>query len=630
MTATTADPATDAAAQSPWTRRHASPLRAFLQAESGSGGLLFGAVVAALVWANVAQGSYDLLWQTRLGLALGDVDVTHDLRTWVNDGAMTLFFLVVGLEARREFDLGDLRDRRRLILPCLAALLGMAIPIIIFLAANAGTPAARGWGVTMSSDTALALGLLNLVGGGAPQRVRAFLLTIFVVDDLASLLVITFVYSSDVRVPNLIAAAVAFGLLLLSIAVHLRPWWLPGVLGFLLWAALLNSGVDPVVAGLLTGLSASAYTPERKRLEQATRLVRQFREQPTPDLARSASLGLTTTLSPNERLQARFHPWTSYLIVPVFALANAGIALSPGFLRQAYTSPLTLGILAGYVIGKPVGVLGGSFLVPRLSKGRVQPPIGWGGILGSGTLAGIGLTVALLIADRAYSGTELAEAKLGVLSAAALAASLTWLTYRIVGQLPAQRRSRALIGDANIVQDLVPAVDVELDHVRGPVDAAITVIEFGDFQCPHCGQAESTARSLLAENDLRFVWRHLPLTDVHPRAMLAAEAAEAAAAQGKFWEMHDLLLAEQDQLTPDDLLRHASQLGLDTDRFSRDLSDHTHNARVAQDVESADLSGATGTPTFFINGARHYGSYDRMTLESAITAAQTQLQARKR
>ncbi|QDP97788.1 Na+/H+ antiporter NhaA [Microlunatus elymi] len=621
--------ATDSTAQSLWRRRRGSPLRAFLQTESGSGGVLLGAVVLALVWANAAQGSYDALWQTRLGISVGDLSVAHDLRTWVNDGAMTLFFLVVGLEARREFDLGDLRERRRVILPFLAALVGMAIPILIFLAANAATPAGQGWGVTMSSDTALALGLLNIVGRGAPQRVRVFLLTIFVVDDLASLLVITFVYSNDIQVPNLIAAAVAFGLLLLSTALHLGPRWLPGLLGFLLWAALLNSGVDPVVAGLLTGLSASAYTPERNRLEQATRLVRQFREQPTPDLARSASLSLTTTLSPNERLQARFHPWTSYLIVPVFALANAGIALSPGFLRQAYTSPLTLGILAGYVIGKPVGVFGGSFLVTRLSKGRAQPPIGWGGVLGSGTLAGIGLTVALLIADRAFSGMELAEAKLGVLSAAAMAALLTWLIYRMIGLLPAQRRARTLIGDASVVQDLVPAVDVELDHVRGPVDAAITVIEFGDFQCPHCGQAESIARSLLAEEDVRFVWRHLPLTDVHPDALLAAEATEAAATQGKFWEMHDLLLAQQNQLTPDDLLRHARQLGLDVDRFDRELSDHTHQARVAQDVESADLSGATGTPTFFINGARHYGSYDRVTLAAAITTAQAQLQARK-
>lgn len=203
--------ATDSRIQSPWTRRRSSALRAILQTESGSGGLLLGAVVAALVWANLAQGPYDTLWHTRLGATVGQLRVSHDLRTWVNDGAMALFFLVVGLEARREFDLGDLRERQRLILPFLAALLGMAIPILIFLSANAGTPTGHGWGVTMSSDTALALGLLSIVGRGAPERVRVFLLTIFVVDDLAALLVITFVYSSDIRAPNLIAAAVVFG-----------------------------------------------------------------------------------------------------------------------------------------------------------------------------------------------------------------------------------------------------------------------------------------------------------------------------------------------------------------------------------------------------------------------------------
>ena len=235
--------------------------------------------------------------------------------------------------------------------------------------------------------------------------------------------------------------------------------------------------------------------------------------------------------------------------------------------------------------------------------------------------------MALLIADRAYSGTELAEAKLGALSAAALAALLTGLVYRVTALLPPERRARALVGDLRLIQDLIPAVDRQRDHVRGALDASITVIEFGDFECPYCGQAESVARSLLADQDLRFVWRHLPLSDVHPAAQLAAEAAEAAAAQGRFWEMHDHLLAHQDELAFDDLVRYAGELGLDVERFRRDLDEHEHQTRVAQDVESADISGATGTPTFFINGQRHYGAYDEQTLTAAIRAARAQLQA---
>jgi protein-disulfide isomerase len=250
-------------------------------------------------------------------------------------------------------------------------------------------------------------------------------------------------------------------------------------------------------------------------------------------------------------------------------------------------------------------------------------------VLGSGTTAGIGFTVALLIADRAFSGAELAEAKLGALSAALIAAVSTWGVYRLTALLPAARRARALIGDARVIQDLIPEVDADRDHIRGSVNASITVIEFGDFECPYCGQAERVARALLADTDLRFVWRHLPLTDVHPAAQLAAEAAEAAAAQDKFWQMHDYLLDHQDQLKPDDLVHHASRLGLDVNQFREDLRRHAHRTRIAQDVESADISGATGTPTFFINGQRHYGAYDQESLKAAISAARTQLHATK-
>ena len=610
-----------------WARARTAPLRSFLRTESGSSGVLVAAVVAALIWANVDIGSYDRLWRTTLDLRVGHVHLTRDLRTWVNSGLMTLFFLVVGLEARREFDLGDLRERRRFVLPCLAGLAGMIVPIGVYLAINGGRSTAHGWGVAMSSDTALALGLLALLGREVPDRVRTFLLTVFVVDDVAALLVIAIGYSSHIDALHLGLAVAIFAFLLLLKARRVRVRWLHLALGVATWAALLASGVDPVVAGLAFGLAATAYSPERARLEEATLLVKLFREQPTSELARSARVGISSALSPNERLQTVLHPWTSYVIVPLFALANAGIQLDGSFLRHAYTAPVTLGVMAGYVLGKPLAVTGTSWLVTRMSRGRIRPPVGWAAVLGSGTIAGIGFTVALLIADRAFTGAELAEAKLGAISAAVLAAVLTWLVYRLTGLLPTDRRARALVGDLRLIQDLVPEVDLERDHVRGALDASITVIEFGDFECPYCGQAEPVARSLLADQDLRFVWRHLPLTDVHPAAQLAAEAAEAAAAQGRFWEMHDHLLAHQDELTFDDLVRHAGDLGLDVDRFRGDLESHVYETRVARDVESADISGATGTPTFFINGQRHYGAYDEESLTAAIRAARTQLQA---
>ena len=613
-----------------WARGRAAPLRAFLQTESGSAGILVSAVVAALVWANVDFTGYEHLWHTRLSLRLGHMAVDRDLRTWVNSGLMTLFFLVVGLEARREFDLGDLRERRRFVLPCVAGLVAMVVPIAIYLAANAGRPSAHGWGVAMSSDTALALGLLALLGRDVPDRVRIFLLTVFVVDDVAALVVIAVAYSGKLDGPHVAAAVVVFGLLLGAALAGVRARALFIGLGVVLWGTLLASGVDPVVAGLAIGLIAPAYTPARGELEQATLLVRLFREQPTPELARSASAGIRSTLSPNERLQSLLHPWTSYLIVPLFALANAGIELEPGFLREAYTAPITLGIVIGYVVGKPVAVVLTSWVITRSSRGRLRPPVGWAAVLGSGTIAGIGFTVALLIADRAFHGAQLAEAKLGALTAGVLASLLTWVVYRFTALLSPAARARALLGDTRLIQDLIPEVDPQCDHVRGAPDASITVIEFGDFECPYCGQAESVARELLADTDLRFVWRHLPLPDVHPRAQLAAEAAEAAAAQGQFWEMHDRLLDHQDELTPAELVQHAAALGLDVDRFRDDLKRHAYVGRVAQDVESADVSGATGTPTFFINGQRHYGAYDLGSLKAAISAARAQLHVQRR
>jgi Na+/H+ antiporter NhaA len=609
-----------------WPRDRGAPVRAFLSTESGSAGVLLAAAVTALVWANLDSSSYESFWHSNFSIRLGHMQVTHDVRTWINSGLMTLFFLVVGLEARRELDLGDLRERRRFLLPLVAGLAGMAVPAMIFLALNAGHSSAHGWAVAMSTDTALSLGLLALLGRGVPDRARVFLLTVCVVDDLAALVILAAVYTDDVAFMPLVVGVAAFAALLVASMRRVDNRYFYVGLGFAMWAALLASGVDPVVAGLAIGLSAPAYSPAREQLEQATLQVKSFREQPTSVLARTATASITSTLSPNERLQTFFHPWTSYLIVPLFALANAGIELNADFLRSAYTAPITLGVLIGYVLGKPVALVLTSALVTRLSHGRIRPPVGWAAVLGTGTIAGIGFTVALLIADRAYTGAELAEAKLGVISAVLLSALLTWVVYALTSRLSPARRTRALQGDLRLIQDLIPEVDPERDHIRGPHDASVTVIEFGDFECPYCGQAEPVARDLLADTDLRFVWRHLPLTDVHPAAQLAAEAAEAAAAQGTFWEMHDLLLRRQESLKPADLVQYAADLDLDVDRFHDDLKRHVHDKRVAQDVESADVSGATGTPTFFVNGQRHYGAYDLDSLVAAVTTARELLQ----
>jgi Na+/H+ antiporter NhaA len=607
-----------------WTRNLKTPLREFLRTETGGAVVLLAATLAALAWVNVHASSYETVWRTQVSVRVGDAGLSLDLRHWVNSGLMTLFFFVVGLEARREFDLGELRDRRRFALPLAAGVGGLVVPVAIYLAVNAGRPSAHGWGTAMSTDTAFALGVLALVGRSFPARLRAYLLTATVVDDVIALGVIATVYSRNVALPALAAALGIFGVILLARARGVRLALVYALLGAAAWVALYSSGVEPVVIGLAMGLLTYAYPAARGDLERATEVFRLFREQPTPELARSARTEVATAISPNERLQQLYHPWTSYVIVPLFALANAGVTISADFLGRAYTSPVTLGILVGYLAGKPTGVLGFSWLVTRLSRGRLRPPVGWAAVAGGGTIAGIGFTVALLIATLAFDGTQLEEAKVGILSAALCAPAATWLVVRATALLPSRLRTRALLGTGESLVDLAAPVDPDRDHIRGPGEAPITMVEYGDFECPYCGQAEPVIRELLAgRGDVRYVWRHLPLSDVHPQAQLAAQAAEAAAGQGAFWEMHDLLLDHQDALRPGDLVRYASELGLDIERFRDDLRRNTGAARVAEDVDSADLSGVSGTPTFFINGRRHYGAYDIATLTAAAETART-------
>jgi Na+/H+ antiporter NhaA len=610
------------AGRTAWARNMQTPLRTFLRTETGGAVVLLAMALAALAWVNIDARSYDAVWGARLSVRLAGGGVSLDLREWVNSGLMTFFFFVFGLEARREFDMGELRERRRLALPVAAGLGGLIVPVAIYLAVNAGSPAGHGWGAAMSTDTAFALGTLALTGPRFPDRVRAFLLSVAVVDDLVSLVVIGTAYSRAVATVPLGIAVGIFAVILLLRRAGIRYGMAYAVLAIAAWVAVLKSGVDPVVVGLVIGLLTYAYPAARTDLERASDLFRSFREQPTPELAQSARAGLATALSPNERLQQLYHPWTSYVIVPLFALANAGIPISGAFLARAYSSPITLGILFGYVAGKPVGITGASWLLARLSRGRLRPPVGWAAVTGVGTIAGIGFAVSILIATLAFTGAQLQEAKLGVLTTVIAAPLVTWLVFRATAMLPARLQVRALLGTSEMITDLGAPVDDGRDRIRGPAHALVTIVEYGDFECPYCGQAEPVIRDLLTgHGDVRYVWRHLPLNDVHPHAQIAAEAAEAAADQGAFWEMHDLLLRSQDHLLMSDLIRYAGDIRIDIERFGDHIRKRAGAARIAEDVDSADLSGVSGTPTFFVNGRRHYGSYDITALTAAVRAA---------
>jgi len=607
-----------------WARNLGAPLRDFLSTQTGGAAVMALATLAALIWANVpGWHSYESVWTTTLSVRVGSAGVAADVRVWVDQGLMTIFFLVVGLEAKREFDLGELRERRRIVIPVLAAAGGVAVPVAIYAAFNAGGPGGHGWGAAMSTDSAVALGVLALLTPRSATRLRVFLLTLSVVDDLLALLVIAIVYTAHVSVIALLVAIALFAVLIALGRVRTARVPLSVAVALAMWVAMFKSGIDPVISGLAVGLATGAYSPSREDLEQTVALAYSFREQPTPELARSARAGLLSAISPNERLQYGLHPWAAYVIVPLFALANAGVHVTGTLLGDAIRSPITLGILIGYVAGKPVGIATGSWLATRPALHGPRSPLTGPMVIVGGACAGVGFTVSLLIASLAFGGRTLDEAKLGAIGSVILAPAVTWLVLRMIRLMPSSVRARQFGRTAEDILDLADDVDPARDHIRGAPDAPVTLVEYGDFECTYCGQAEQVIRELLAEHggDIRYVWRHLPLNDVHPNAQLAAEASEAAAAQGAFWEMFDVLIAHQGALRLPDVAAYARELGLDDERLVAELRRGTYRDRVSDDVASADESGVSGTPTFFINGRRHYGVYDIDTLTEAVRSA---------
>ncbi len=595
--------------------RVVAPLGRRLRTEAGGAGLLLAATVAALVWANSPWGaSYDTFWHTEIAVRMGGVELALDLQHWVNDGLMTFFFFVVGLEVKRELVLGELADRRRAAVPTLAALTGLVVPALVYVAFNLGDEAVSAWGVVISTDTAFLIGVLALLGSACPPQLRVFLLALAIADDVGALFVIALFYTDDLALGPLAVAALGFALMfaLRWLNVWRGPAYL--ALGVVAWVAMYLSGVHPTLLGVAVALATPAYAPRREEVDEFAQRARAYLQSPNPEYADAARLSVARSVPPAERLQQLWEPWSTRVFVPLFALANAGVPLTGETLRAAATSPVTLGVIAGLVLGKLVGILLGTGLAVRLRLGDLAPGLGRLHLLGGAALSGIGFTISLFIVDLAFDDEARADqARVGVLAASVLAALLGWTVLRL-----AARRQPADTG----LWVLDPPVDPDRDHVRGPVDAPLTLVEYGDFECPFCARATGAVADLRERfgDRLRYVFRHLPLSDIHPHAQLAAEAAESAAAQGMFWEMYDRLFAHQDRLSITDLLDHASVVGLDVPRFARDLGSGRYTRLVQQDVESAAASGVRGTPTFFVAGRRHTGPYDAATLAAALLA----------
>jgi len=590
------------------------PLRRFIHNEAGSAGLLVAVSLFALLWANSPWSEeYFDLWHTPVSVLFDGKGVAMDLHGWVNDGLMVVFFFVVGLEVRREFSVGELTDRTRVSVPLIAGIGGMIAPALIYLAINPSGPANAGWGVVIGTDTAFLLGMLALVGPAVSTQLRIFLLTLTVIDDIVAVSVIGIVYSDAIEPVPL---AVAGGcLVLLAVLARLGEWRASPYVAVVvvLWVATLQSGVHAAIAGMLSGLLVPALDPERRQVEAAAVMVNAFRQSPMPEVQRTARTELNRAISVNERLQEVLHAWTTFVIVPIFALANAGVDLRDGVLADALQSRVTWGVVAGLAVGKLLGIGFGALGAVRLGAGRLPQGVGPGHVLSGAALSGIGFTVSLLIVSLAFADEERIrnEATVGVLIAAVVASALGWLLFRV-----AAKRGE---GDAALPVLLSDPIDPEVDHVYGPPDAELTLIEYLDYECPFCARATGAAEQVKRHfgTRLRYVVRHLPLL-VHPHAELAGLAAEAAARQGKFWEMHATLFAHQDRLELDDLTGYAEELGLDVEQFLEDLEDDALMERLRRDVASAELSGVRGTPTFFVGDHRHIGPFDATTLIQAL------------
>lgn len=594
-----------------------APRRRFLATESGGAALLVVAAVLALTWANSPWSeAYTQLWSTEIGVEVGSRAVSMDLGHWINDGLMAVFFLVIGLEVRRDLSVGELTDRRRLILPLIGGVGGLVVPALIYLAINPSGEAARGWGVVIGTDTAFLLGVLALVGPAVSTQLRVFLLTLTVVDDIVAVSVIGLVYSDGIHVPAVLVAGA--GVLVLAALGRARVWqtWPYALTIVVLWLATVYSGLHASVAGMVAGLLVPAFTPPRDAVDTASVQFHAFRQSPMAQVGRSAGHALRQAVSVNERVQLVLHPWTSYVIVPLFALANAGVDLRGGVLGEALRSPVVWGIVIGLVLGKLVGIGGSALGAARLGLGRLPQGVGPGQVLGGAALSGIGFTVSLLIANLAFGPELRDEATVGVLLALVLAAALGWLVFRVAARFLGET-------SAGLPTVLAEPVDPERDHILGCVDAPLTLVEYADYECPFCAPVTGVIDEVRQHfgDDLRYVMRHLPLPDVHPHAEVAAAAAEAAAAQGQFWEMSRLLFTNQARLEPADLTGYAADLDLDLEQFIGDLEERIYDERVRQDVVGAEASGARGTPTFFVGMRRHIGPHDARTLIAALEAS---------
>jgi len=420
----------------------AGPIRSFMAWEAAGGAALLLATVVALVWANVDTAGYEAFWSTPITLGVDGSVLDTDLAKVVNDGLMALFFLLIGLEVKRELAVGELSSPKAATVPIAAALGGMLVPAAIFLAFNAGGPAQAGWGIPMATDVAFALAVLAALRSRVPPSLWAFLLGVAVIDDIGAIIVIAVAYSGGISGAWLAAAFAALAAFWLLTRLHVQARVPYVALGILAWAFTAASGVHATIAGVAVGLLTPAVPLQRPAAvsAEAHRVADETSDAPASPDAESASWMHLAELSrqavsPLTRAVHALHPWTSFVILPIFALANAGIVFGAGALSAAGATGAALGVGLGLLLGKAIGVPLGAWLVVRAGLGSVPRGVRWSQMLGIGLVAGIGFTVSLFITDLAFDDPALQDAaRIGVLAgsmvAAIAGATVLWVAAR--------------------------------------------------------------------------------------------------------------------------------------------------------------------------------------------------------
>lgn len=425
------------------------PLQQFTQTETTGGVLLLAAALAALFWINLPNDSYIHFWARHVDINLDFIELDLSLAEWVNDGLMSVFFFVVGLEIKRELLRGELAGARRAALPVAAAIGGMVAPAAIFLAINAGSSGRDGWGIPMATDIAFSIGLLALLGSRVPTPLKVFLLALAIVDDIGAILVIAVFYTDSLAVGWLALGVAMFVLTVALGRLGVRTLMLYLAIALVAWLAFHESGVHATVAGVALGLLTPIdphYDVRRLRAsaEQLLRQITEGRAEGTRDGDELAEASLRDleeltreSQSPLERLEGALHPWTSYVIIPIFALANAGVELSGDALSDAATSRAAWGVALGLMLGKPIGIVLASFLAVRLGVAVLPNGARWPQVVALSMVAGIGFTVSLFITNLAFDdGGLIQEAKIGILAGSALVGGAGLVALRMV--LPRQ------------------------------------------------------------------------------------------------------------------------------------------------------------------------------------------------